>query len=107
MDRATLIAAMQATAAEKPIAVQVPKWGTVYVRQVTVAEVEEQTADTEKRDDKFRMARGACRVLCDANGKRLFDPNSDADVKLIAAQPWPLLRRVLSASDGETDPGNG
>lgn len=95
---------MQVTAQEKPIAVTVPKWGTVYVRQVTVAEVDEQAADTEDAGNKSRLARGACRVLCDEVGKRLFDPNDKADVALLASQPWPLLRKVLSASDGE--PGN-
>lgn len=99
MDRAALIAAMQSTAAEKPVAVTVPKWGTVYVRQVTVAEVDEQSADTDAMNDKNKIARGACRVLCDETGARLFDPKSAADVALLASQPWPLLRAVLSASD--------
>lgn len=107
MDRNALIAAMELTAAEKPIAVTVPKWGTVYVRQVTVAEVDEQSADTGdaadgdagKPKDKMRLARGACRVLCDEFGVRLFDSNKPEDVALIAKQPWPLLRQVLAASD--------
>jgi hypothetical protein len=104
MDRAALIAAMQVTAAEKPVAVAVPKWGTVYVRQVTVAEVDEQTADTDGKDDKHKIARAACRVLCDESGARLFDPGKPEDVALVAAQPWSYLRKVLSASD--PDAGN-
>ena len=104
MDRNALIAAMEVTAAEKPIAVTVPKWGLVYVRQVTVAEVDEQSADTDAADDKNKIARGACRVLCDETGVRLFDPKSATDVALLARQPWPLLRAVLSASDDGPKP---
>lgn len=98
--RDALIAAMQATAAEKPRAVVVPKWGEVFVRSVTVAEIEEQSADTAG-NDKHKIARGVARVLCDADGKLVFDPTSQADIELIAKQPWKLLRKVLAASDGD------
>lgn len=93
---------MRAAAAEKPVAVNVPKWGKVYVRQVTVGEIDEQSKDTEAKDDKNRIARGACRVLCDENGTRLFDPNNADDVALLASQPWALLRTVLATSDPES-----
>lgn len=106
MDRNALIAAMQATAAALPVAVEVPGWGTVHVRQITVAEVEAQTADTEAKDDKRRLARAAARVICDEGGDRLFDPSSEADLALISEQPWDLLRRVLEASQ-PTASGNG
>ena len=99
MDRATLIAAMRATAAAAPASVDVPGWGTVYVRQLTVAEVEEQAADTEGAQDKDRIARPAARVLSDADGQRVFDPKSEEDVALLAGQPWTLLRQVLELSD--------
>jgi hypothetical protein len=96
MDRASLIAAMQAVAAEKPRAVAVPKWGTVHVRQLTVAEVDAQAADTAgDKDDKNRIARG------------LFDPDKPDDVALLAAQPWALLRTVLQASEGEDNAAAG
>jgi hypothetical protein len=105
MDRQALIAAMQATAAAVPVAVSVDGWGTVHVRQVTVAEVEQQTADADAQKDKRRLARAAARVLCDEKGRRIFDPDNDADVDLISAQPWDLLRRVLEASQSASDPG--
>lgn len=104
MDRASLIAAMKAVAAEKPRAVTVPKWGTVYVRQLTVAEVDEQAADTKDKDDKNRIARSACRVLCDESGVRVFDPDDANDVALLASQPWAMLRKVLATSEGEPEP---
>lgn len=99
MDRAALIAAMQATAGGAPAPVEVAGWGTIYVRQLTVAEVEEQAADTEAKEDKHRIARAAARVICGADGERLFDPRSEADVALIASQPWAMLRRVLEVSE--------
>lgn len=104
MNRDELIAAMQSTAGEKPSPVEVKGWGTVYVRSLTVAEVEEHAEDTKDKKDKNRIARAAARVICDESGKRLFDPDNESDVKLIASQRWSLLRKVLSATD-EGDEG--
>jgi len=97
MDRAQLLAAMEAAAVPKPQPLDVPAWGgTVYVRSLTVAEVEEQTGD---KADKHRLARAAARVVCDADGNRLFDSTSEADIALISRQPWAVLQRVLDAAD--------
>lgn len=93
--REELIAAIRATAVQEPRAVAVPKWGTVYVRDITVGEVEEQTADTEQKNDKMRIARGVARVLCDENGELLFDANDNEHVALLAKQPWKLLRKII------------
>lgn len=98
MDRAALIAAMQVTAAPRPIPVSVEGWGTVHVRKPTVAEVEEASDAPEPADGKKRtFARAAARVICDAQGVRVFDPASDADVDLLSSQPWELLNQVLTA----------
>src|SRR5262245_49531589 len=96
--RDELIAAMQATAARKPRAVETEAWGTVYVRDITVAEVDEQQAEEQEDEDdkRTRIARGAARIICDAEGNRIFDPESKADVELLASQPWPLLSAVIS-----------
>lgn len=110
MDRQALIAAMQRTAERKVTAVAVPEWGTMYIRLLTVAEVDEQTADTraaQKVDeegniikyDRTRFARAAARAMCDEKGDPIFDPHNAADVELLASQPWKLLRQVLDASD--------
>lgn len=103
MNRDSLIAAMQAVAAEGPRAVKVRGWGEVYVRSLTTAEVEEAQAETSAVNgkDKMTLARGAARLICDENGNRLFDHKSDADLKLLAAQPWDLLRKVLEAGDSD------
>lgn len=101
-----LIAAMRGTAESKPVAVKVKGWGVVHVKPVTVAEVEDQTADTEDKKDKHRLARAAARVMCDEGGTRLFDPGNAEHVQLLASQPWVLLRKVLSAADLDADSGN-
>lgn len=108
MNREDLIAAMQATASAAPAAVDVKGWGTVHIRALMVSEVEEQAEDTEDKKDKHKIARAAARVLCDESGKRLFDPDNEADVALIAKQPWPLLRKVLNKSGSQfgDEPGN-
>lgn len=106
MDRSQLIAAMQATADKPPVAVPTKEWGTVYVRSVTVGEVDDLDEDAATgTKDKRRIARGACRVICDETGHRLFDANIEDDVALLAKQPWILLRKVLAAADGG-DQGN-
>ncbi len=96
--REAVRAAMQATANIKPRSAGVPEWGDLYVRAITVAEVEEQTADTDAKGDKFRFARAAARVLCDADGNLLFDAKEPEDVNLLSRQPWTLLQKVLAAS---------
>lgn len=101
MNREELIEAMRLTATEAPRKVEVPKWGTVYVRDVTVAEVEEQTRDTADKQDKQRIARGVARILCDENGNRLFNPDDVDDVALLAKQPWKLLSKIISVSEGD------
>lgn len=98
MDRAALLAAMQAAAGAKPVPVDMPAWGgTVYVRQLSVADVED--ASGEDRSDKRNLCRAAARVLCDQDGARLFDPSSAVDLQLLAQQPWTVLQRVLDAGD--------
>lgn len=99
MDRKALMEAMQGTATSKPRAIKVPKWGTVYVRDITVDEADEASQDTGDEKDKHRIARGVARVLCDEQGNRLFDPANEADVALLGKQPWSLLRRVVKEDD--------
>lgn len=107
MNRDELIKAMQETAAAPPTPVKVKGWGTVYIRALMVSEVEDEPDDGDKKD-KHRIARAAAKVLCDEAGKRLFDPENEADVALIAKQPWPLLRKVVNASGSQfgDEPGN-
>jgi hypothetical protein len=102
MTRDELIAAMRVTAAEKPTAVDVKGLGTVYVRSLTVAEMEEigdeNNAGTAQKK-KNKIARSVAQVMCDENGKQLFDPENADDVALLAKQPWRVLKRVIDVSD--------
>jgi selenophosphate synthetase-related protein len=90
--RDALVAAMQATSATKPRKVETKQWGTVYVREVTVADID---AREERPNDKNRLARAAAEVICDKDGKLLFNADSAEDVKLISAQPWDLLSELV------------
>ena len=107
MNREKLIAAMRDKATPKPTAVTINGYGTVYVRKLTVAEVDAQTEETTK-DNK--LARAAARLLCDENGARLFNPDSEDDIKLLSAQPWEDVSEILSAAQTQVikaaDPGN-
>lgn len=110
MNRDELIAAMRTTAAAAaaPRPVDVPGWPRVYVRVLTVAEVDENTAADNASTDKRRLARGAARVMCDETGARLFDASNADDVALIASQPWPLLQAVVAKANdvnGESEKG--
>ncbi len=107
MNLQQLRAAMaQVKIAVAPVAV--PGLGTLYVRALTVAEVEDESSAPADRDQKGRIARSAMRVLCDADGQRLaFEP---ADVELFRSQPWEVLQLILTAArdhNGLGDLGNG
>ena len=108
--RDDLIAAMQATAAEKPRAVKVPGWGTVYVHDVLISEVDTGGDGTAERlsqalgipKDKIQLARGAAQSICDEKGKRVFNPDDEADIKLLCSQAWKRIQLLLA----EPEPGN-
>lgn len=98
--REQLIPFMRETAVQKPRAVEVPGWGTVHIRKLTVGEFDEALDESSK--DKNRLARRAALLLCDEAGERLFDPEDSDDVALLARQPLELLRDALI----EPDSGN-
>lgn len=100
MDAQTLIAAMRATAAAPPRPITVAGWGDLFVRQPTVAEVDIARREAEASDG-MELARGACRVICDSSGARVFDPGNSEHVALVASQPWALLQQVIAAASGK------
>lgn len=99
MTRDDLLAMFKQTAVAEPRPVVIPKFGTVYVRDVTLAEVEEQRADTSDGKDKMRMARGVCRVLCEKDGTLLFDANDPDDVRLVSQQPWRVISKIIEVAE--------
>lgn len=107
MNREQLITAMKVTASQvaKPRPVTVDGWGTVYIRPLTVADVDlmEEPEITKDADGKIikdvrRLARSAARLICDEAGKRSFNPDSAEDIELLAAQPWLLLNEIFEAA---------
>lgn len=90
---------MRGTPKLKPV--EVPGWGTVYVRPLTVAQVDLQQQEAKREGaDPLRFARAAARMLCDEHGVLLFDANSKEDLDLLAAQSWDQLRLLLEAEAG-------
>lgn len=105
MNRDQLVTAMQGTAAEKPKAVQT-KWGVVYVKSPTVAEVEEQIAEKKEGSDKNSIAKAAARLICNEEGERIFDPSNPGDIALLVAQPMAYLSAVTNAYNEGDAAGN-
>lgn len=106
MDINKLMAAMNATADEKPRPVEVPGWGTVYVKSLTVeeADIDEDEMEVDKKN-RARIARGAAKLLCDEKGKRILDPNNPDHIALLKRQPWSLLRKIVAEPEAAA-PGN-
>lgn len=116
MNREDLMKAMQFTASLLPEPVEVPGWGTLYVKQMTVAEVTANINDAKiGKDDQQALVRGAARVICDESGKLLFDAANADDIALLAKQPWVLLSKIITAAnringlseEAQAEAGNG
>lgn len=101
MNREELIAAMEVAAAEKPTAITIKGWGKVFVRAVTVEEVEAQTDEAADKDEKQSIVRAAARLICDEDGNRIFDPNNPTDLALLGKQSWKRLRQLINVGDEE------
>jgi len=98
MKRDALRAAIAALASKPPVKVSVPEIGDLFVRQLSVGEVEANARDS-KSEDPFRIARALARVLCDEDGELLYDPRSDDDVNELARAPFGVMNKVLDAAN--------
>lgn len=101
---AELRAKILASSKPAPVPVQTKTWGTVYVRLMTVAEIDVQNADPE---EKNRIARSVCRVLCDESGALLFDPGNPVDVQLVAELPWSEVSKIADKATELAGAGEG
>jgi len=103
-----LLGAMEGMAAEKPKEVEIAKLGKVYIREITIGEMDAQIADTADKKNKRGIARGACRLLADENGNRLLDPDNPDHVDRMAKLPIRVLVAIDKASEIEKvdDSGN-
>lgn len=103
MKAAELRAAMQKTRITPASfrVVDVPGWGTIGVRDLSVKEVDAQAADDAEAGpgEKTRLARAAARVIVDDDGKPIYDPKNAEDVALIEQQPWRMLRKIVLDED--------
>ncbi|ABX34284.1 hypothetical protein Daci_1641 [Delftia acidovorans SPH-1] len=98
-----------ASANPKPVPVDTPAWGRLWLRVLTCADVD---GAKPPEGEKMRLAHGVAQVLCDEDGVLLFDPASEEDVKSIATLPWADLSGILAKAQGTAvpeggEPGNG
>ncbi len=103
-----LLGAMDKVASEKPRLVDIPGLGEVYIREITIGEIDAQIEDTADKKNKRGIARGACRLLADENGNQLLNPDNPEHVSRMAKMPLRVLTAVNKASelDKADDQGN-
>lgn len=92
-----LLQRMDTCAAEKPRSVDIRGLGTVFLRSITIGEVDEQIVDEADKKNKSAIARRACRLLCDEEGNRLLDPDNAAHVAKMAKLPIRVLNQINTA----------
>lgn len=114
-DALTELLARLETAAPKPVAVSVPGIGTMHVLPLTVADMDEQSAESMKATTRpEQIARGVARILCDEGGKRYAQvdasgaelPEYTQLVGLIMRLPWEHSQQLMQAATGAADAGN-
>jgi hypothetical protein len=105
--RDELLAAWEAEDAQPLTAVEIKGWPKIYVRSMTVAEVDAQQAVDGGWKKDAKLSIGTATVICDEKGNRLFDPDNEADVKRIGTRSWAKISKALSAAkiDEGTDAG--
>ena len=96
MTRDELRAKILATASPKPVRVDVPEWGDVYVKPLLVGEIESMSSDA---DPKLQAARGVARMLCNEAGELLFDASSPDDLFAINRLRASSLSRIHEAME--------
>lgn len=103
------------TAAPKPIKVEVPGVGDMYVMPLTVRDMDEAAAKSMKAATQPEtIARQVARILCDADGNRFAcaDENGaepaeyTALVQSLMRMHWTKYQSLLQAAAGAVDAGN-
>jgi hypothetical protein len=86
-----------ATANPKPIPIpNLPEWGDIYIKRLTVGDIETTAAEIAP---SLRTARGIARVLCDASGELVFDPENIDDLTSINSLPSEAVSHIHAAMD--------
>lgn len=106
MSAADIRARMAGDGAEEVRSVEVPKWGTVYVRDPTAGESDRWTAKARERlgdmSDLDPTAFAAAIVICDETGARVFDPLDPDDLAFLSKRRKRDLNLILQGAA----PGN-
>ena len=73
----------------------------VYVRQLTVADVEasDPAAFDQAGSEQQRIARAACAYICTEHGDPVFSPANPDDVAAVARMGWTHIKKILKAGD--------
>lgn len=90
-----------AAASVQPVPVDLPGIGRVFVKPLTVADVQTMPQPAPELADQINAmgtARGVAMVLSDATGNRIFDPNSLDDLQLISQQGWDRMSALIKAA---------
>jgi hypothetical protein len=102
MPAADIRARMAADGAEEVRAVEVPKWGTVYVRDMTAGESDRWVAKSKELGDLGDVdpsAFAAAMIICDETGQRIFDPLNADDLAFLSKRRKLDLNRILTVGD--------
>lgn len=102
MDKASLRAQILATANPTPTPVGVPAWGKVYIRPLTVGDIESFSGDAAQTN---KAARSIARVLCNADGELIFDPNDEDDLRAINGLRADSLQ-AINAANAKVNPAS-
>ena len=104
MSAAEIRARMMADGAEAVRAVDVPKWGTVYVRDYSAGEADRWRANAKERlgdvADVEPTAFAAALTICDENGARVFDPLDADDLAFLSKRRKRDLDLILGVGPG-------
>jgi phosphoglucomutase len=74
----------------------------LFVRELTLRDL---TTATEEAKD-LRAAKAFSNVLCDADGKLVYDSSNDSHIQEILGMPFPLIDAINKAGDaGNVSPG--
>lgn len=91
----------------KPVAITCKGWGDVFVLAMTVAETQTaQEADSEPTQN--HLAKAVMHLMCEADGKRVFDIANPEHLALVQAQPQDCLVDFLNKAGralGTTEEG--
>ena len=102
MKKASLRAQILATANPKPTPVDVPAWGEVFIRPLTVGDLESFSGDATVT---HKAARSIARVLCDEHGELIFDANNEEDLIAINGLRADSLQ-AINAANAKVNPAS-